>query len=75
MADGPRYHSFTDQDQIDEAISRGESYSVTVGNLGRVHFPAKRPPLERINDADDDLSIDENYEVSSITSSIEDQLK
>ena len=73
MADGLRYHSFTDQDQIDEAISKGESYSVTVGSLGRVHFPANQPSLERIED--DDSSIDENYEVSSITSSIEDQLK
>ena len=68
-----RYHSFYDQ------VPRNSSYSVEVGGLGRVHFPRPSSTSDQLlpqeDEGDDASSVDENYDIQSITSSIEDQLR
>jgi hypothetical protein len=84
MADRPDYHSFIDEDIVFPEqppttieTARATSYSVEVGGLGRVHFPRPEDgvlPHTEEEELGDDSSVDENYDVQSITSSIEDQL-
>lgn len=84
MAEGPRYHSFIDDTVCPgQAPSATSGYSVQVGGLGGVHFPNSQDGSGVPHDVgeeveeiivDDASSIDENYDVHSISSSIEDQL-
>ncbi len=80
MAEGYNYHRFSDHDeapeQEDYTTARGGGFSIKVGGLGEVHFHEDAATQGSIKDEvkDDSSSMDENYDVASITSSIEDHL-
>lgn len=69
------YHSFPDAAAREpgESMASPDSYTVVVGALGRVEMPTREIEIEAVEE-DDLSSIDENYEVASIASTIEDQL-
>lgn len=78
MSSTSRYHSFIDagipQEQANTTTA-DTGDSIQVGDLGRIHSPSDgaHPDAEE-EIMEDCSSIDENYDVHSITSSIEDQL-
>lgn len=68
------YHRFSDGNLIGESVrTEPSSYRVRVGDLGTVEI-ANGGAAHSHEEIDDESSIDENYDVVSLASSIDDHL-